>query len=362
MIEISAQVDLSHPRDRVWHALTTPQLLTRWFTETETVSESPQRLLLHTAALPGFHAALEAEVTEHRAPELLVLHCQEGDRRTRLTCEITTTADGSRLSVQESMEHGTWPAEDRDRRERYYQQTLTGRLPAILDWLAFQQVNLRHGEDRPTTELPAIAILGDAPAPTGRRRRRMLVAALTGTALATGAAVWALLPADPDHTAAPGPLPAAPTAATTAATAPGTTTSPRRTPTTATRTKRPSRTPSATPSRTPTTTTTAPTATIAARYETTNTRLFGYTGQVVLDNPDGPTAKGWTLLVTLAEGGTVTSADGATWQQDGQAVTFTGAPVPAGRAHTVTFDVRDPDPLTKEPDGCTIDDAPCAGL
>ncbi|MGK5445813.1 SRPBCC family protein, partial [Micromonospora sp. URMC 105] len=233
MIEISAQVDLSHPRDRVWHALTTPQLLTRWFTETETVSQTPRRLLLHTAALPGFHAALEVEVAEHRAPELLVLHCQEGDRRTRLTCEITSTADGSRLSVQESMEHGTWPAEDRERRERYYHQTLTGRLPAILDWLAFQQVNLRHGEDRPTTELPVIAILGDVPAPARRRRRLVLVAALTGTALATGAAVWALLPGDADHTAGPGPMPAPPTAAASVATAHGTTTSPRRTPTTA---------------------------------------------------------------------------------------------------------------------------------
>ncbi|MGK5445584.1 cellulose binding domain-containing protein, partial [Micromonospora sp. URMC 105] len=122
------------------------------------------------------------------------------------------------------------------------------------------------------------------------------------------------------------------------------------------------RTPSATPSRTPTTTTAAPTPAVAARYETTATRLFGYTGQVVLDNPAGAAAKDWTLVVTLAEGGTVTTADGATWQQDGQTVTFTGAPVPAGGSHTVSFTVRDPDTLTKAPEGCTVNDTPCSGL
>ncbi|MEU4716819.1 cellulose binding domain-containing protein [Micromonospora purpureochromogenes] len=362
MIEISAQVDLSHPSDRVWQALTNPQLLSRWFTETEKVTQAPQRLLLHTAGLPGFHAAVDAEVTDQRAPELLVLQCQEGDRRTRLTCTITRTADGCRLSVEETMEHGTWPAEDRDHRERYYQQTLTGRLPAILDWLAFQQVDLRRGEDPPTAELPAIALSGGAPAPTGRRRRLAIVAAVTAATLATGAALWALLPNDADQTAAPAPLPPPPTAGATGDNAaPRTTRSSRPSSAAARSTPRPSRTPTATPSRTPTSA--APSAaTMTARYETTATRILGYTGRVVLDNPDGPAAKSWTLVVTLAEGATVTNAQGGNWQQDGQDVTFTGAPVPAGQSQTITFDVRNPDPRTKAPEGCTIDGTPCTGL
>ncbi|MEU5941029.1 SRPBCC domain-containing protein [Micromonospora sp. NPDC047548] len=360
MIEIGAQVDLSHPSDRVWHALTNPHLLSRWFTEAEVATQAPKRLLLHTAGLPGFHAAVNAEVTDRRAPELLVLHCQEGDRRTRLTCAVTPTPEGCRLSVQETMEHGAWPAEDRDSRERYYQQTLTGRLPALLDWLAFQQVDLRRGEDPPTAELPAIAA-GHAPAPTGHRRRQVLVAALTGTALATGAAVWALLPDDPDRAAGPDPLPAPPTAAATVSPAPRATPSSRATPTAAASTARPSRTPTATPSRTPTPVAPA-TSAVTARYQTTGTRIFGYSGEVVLDNPAGPAAKDWTVVVTLSEGGTVASASGAKWRQDGQAVTFTGPPVPAGRSQTITFDVRDPDPLTKAPEGCTIGDDPCTGL
>ncbi|MEV0808816.1 SRPBCC domain-containing protein [Micromonospora sp. NPDC050200] len=358
MNEIGAQIDLSHPSDRVWQALTNPQLLTRWFTETEVVTEAPRRLLLHTAGLPGFHAAVDAEVTERRAPELLVLHCQEGDRRTRLTCAVTPTPEGCRLSVQETMEHGAWPAEDRDSRERYYQQTLTGRLPAILDWLAFQQVDLRRGEGRPTTELP---VIGAAPAPTDRRRRPVLVAALAGAVLATGAVVWALLPDAPDPAAGPDPLPPPPTAATTGSPALRATPSTRPTPTAASSAARPSRTPTAAPSRTPTSVAPATTA-MTARYQTTATRLFGYTGQVVLDNPAGPAAKDWTLVVTLAERGTLTSANGADWRQDGQTVTFTGSPVPAGRSQTITFDVRDTDPRTKAPESCTIGDDPCAGL
>ncbi len=59
------------------------------------------RLLLYTAGLPGFDAAVDAEVTERREPELLAMRCDEAGRRTRLTCAVTPTAEGCRLSVRE---------------------------------------------------------------------------------------------------------------------------------------------------------------------------------------------------------------------------------------------------------------------
>ncbi|TDC49010.1 SRPBCC domain-containing protein, partial [Micromonospora sp. KC207] len=219
MIEIGAQIDLSHPTGRVWRALTDPALLARWYTEVEPVAGRPGRLLLYTAGLPGFDAAVDAEVTERREPGALVLRCQEAARRTLLSCAITPTSEGCRLVVRERLEHGFWPVEQRARREQSYQQALTGRLPAILDWLAFQQVDLRRDQGPPTAEVPLVEALRDVTAPAGRWRRTALLAALGGGVLVTGLTAWVLLPSSPDRAAAPDPA-TMPPVATTAASSP----------------------------------------------------------------------------------------------------------------------------------------------
>lgn len=357
MIEIDNEVGLSHPADRVWRALTDRELLARWFTEVEMVAGARGRLLLCTAGLPGFDAAVDAEVTERREPELLALGCDEAGRRTRLTCAITPTLDGCRLSVREILEHGAWPAEQRARREEWHQQTLTVRLPAILDWLAFQQVDLRRGERGDTARLPVVEAIAD---PSAGRRRPVLIAVLAGAVLAAGLAAWAVLPTGRQPAAgsdlAPLPVPSAATGETRPQRA---AVSARPRTITASTAARPSRS-ATTPSRTPTALA-PPDAGVTARYRTASTRIFGYTGEVVLDNYGVARAKGWTVVVTLSKGGTVATANGAEWRQDGQAVSFTGPPVPAGGSRTFTFDVRDADPLTKAPEGCTIGADPCAG-
>ncbi|MEW2379035.1 SRPBCC family protein [Micromonospora sp. NPDC047812] len=364
MTEIDVQVDLFHPANRLWHALTDRALLARWFTEVEPMAGSRGRLLLFTADLPGFDAAVDAEVTDRREPELIVLRCLEGGRRSRLACAVTPTAEGCRLSVREVLEHGSWSEEQREQREESYRQALTGRLPAILDWLAFRQVDLRRGEAGMTAEMPVTEVVADEPAPAGRRRWPLLVAGLAGVVLAAGAAVWAVLPAEPDPVAGPVATPS-PTAAATASRTPRATPSARPTRSATPTPSRPSRTPSASPSTTPsrTPTSNAPSApAMTARYETVSTRLLGFTGEVVVDNPGSTVVNGWAVVVTLAEGGTLTDVSGADWRQDGQVVTFTGPPVPAGRSRTFTFVVRDVDQLTRAPEDCSLGDDPCAGL
>ncbi|MFF3869395.1 SRPBCC domain-containing protein [Micromonospora sp. NPDC001898] len=361
MIEIGAQIDLSHPADRVWHAVTDPGLLARWFTAAEAITGRPGRLLLYTAGLPGFDAAVDAEVTDRRKPELIALRCHEAGRRTLLTCVITPTAEGCRLSVREALEHGAWPVEQRVHREQCYQQALTGRLPAILDWLAFQQVDLRRDDFAATAVLPVTELPGDVPTPTGRRIA--LFAVLSGAVLAAGLTAWALLPAEPQRRAAPDPLPL-PTGSSAAPATSGpsrATRSARPTRTAPRSSAGPSRTVTARPSRTPTPSP-SPTAALSARYETVSTRVFGYTGEVVVDNRAGAAARGWTVVVTLPRGSSVRDVSGADWRQDGQTVVFTGSAVPPRRSQTIRFEIRDADPLTKEPAGCTVDDDPCAGL
>ncbi|WP_330463716.1 cellulose binding domain-containing protein [Micromonospora zamorensis] len=361
MIEIGAQVELSHPPDRVWLALTDRQVLGRWFADADTVEGIPDRLLLRTAGLPGFEANVEVEVTERREPELLVLACDEAGRLSELTCAVTATRQGCRLEIREVTTHGAWSAEQHDPRAQQLRQALTVRLPAILDWLAFQQVDLRRGDGGMTAELPLVGVSGG---PSRARRRRLQVAAaLVGVVAVGGVAAWVALPAESEQRAAP---PAAPSPSPSAtpvevAATPRPTTSVRPSRTAASPTARPSRSPSAKPSPT-LTSAPPPPPPLTASYDTDSSRLFGYTGEVVLGNPAGTAVDGWVVVVSLADGSTVDDVDGADWRQNGRSVTFTGAAVPAGGSQTFRFDVRDNRPKAREPETCTVDGNPCAGL
>ena len=367
MIEIGAQVDLSHPPGRVWLALTDRELLGRWFAEAETVEGVPDRMVLRTAGLPGFEANVEVEVTEREEPELLVLACDQAGRLSELTCTVTATNQGCRLELREVSTHGAWSAEQHGPREQQLRQALTVRLPAILDWLAFQQVDLRRGDGGLTAELPLIGLRGRA----GRnpRRRRTLIAVVAGAVLVAGTAAWVTLPPDESTPTSAALIPTtageSPTATVGKATVvPTATTSarPSRT-TTASATTRPSRTPSLKPTPTPTSAA-APSASAGrvARYETESTRLFGYTGEIVVDNPSGAPIADRSVVITLAEGTTVDDVDGANWRQNGRTITFFGISVVARGSQRISFDVRDSRPKAREPESCTFEGNPCAGL
>ncbi|MGV9980284.1 SRPBCC family protein [Micromonospora wenchangensis] len=359
MIEIGTQVDLLHPADRVWRAVTDPALLARWFAAAGAVPGRPDRWRVGTAGLPGFDGDVELAVVARRAPELLVLRCVEGARHTEVTCGVTATGEGCRVTVRETLEHGDWSAGQGARREECYRQSLAGRLPALLDWLAFREVDLRRDSAAPTAVLP-VALMADVARPPTRGRTRRVVVGSGAAALALGLAGWALLP--PEREEPTGAAPVAPPTRPTATPSPSRSAASAR-PTSAppSRSVPPSRSPSASPSRTPTPTP-AVAAPLDARYATVSTRVFGYTGEVVVDNPGGTPATGWTVVVTLPRGSSAAEVTGADWRQDGQSVTFTGPAVAAGGTQAIRFDVRTADPVTKAPQGCTVDERPCAGL
>ncbi|MEU3453430.1 SRPBCC domain-containing protein [Micromonospora sp. NPDC006766] len=365
MIEIGIDVDLFHPAEMVWRAVTDPALLAKWFAEGTPQADQPDRLLLRTAGLPGFDADVEATVVERRAPALSVLDCREGATRTRLTLGIVPTGHGCRLRVHEVLVDGEWDAERQARRTEHHQQAVTVRLPAILDWLAFQRVDLRRAEGGLTAELPVVRLLGDVRTRTGRRRAGVIGGCLACLALAAGAAVWLTRPAPRIPEAAPQSTPLLlPTA-----TSPTPRSTPSRTAPAAARSSdapspSPSPSSSSTPPPTPTTEPSGsptPTVPLAARYQTVVDRMFGYRGEVVVSNPDGTEKSGWAVVVTLGAGATISGVSGAEWQQDGQVVTFTGPVVPAEGSTTFRFDVRNRDLRgTKAPEACTVDDSPCS--
>ncbi len=359
MIEIGIDVDLFHPSETVWLALTDPALLGKWYAESAPRTDEPERLLLRTAELPGFDADVEATVVERRAPELLVLDCREGAARTRLTCRLIPSGHGCRLSLYEVLVNGEWDAQRHARRTEHYQQAVTVRLPAILDWLAFQRVDLRRAEGGLTAELPVVRLLGDVRTRAGRRRAGVIGGCLACLALAAGAAVWLNRPAPRISEAAPQ---SAPLLLPTATSHTPRSTPSRTAPTAARSSDAPS--PTATSSPTPTTTPSAsptPDVPLTARYQTVSDRMFGYRGEVVVSNPGSAEKPGWAVVVTLGAGATISGVSGAEWQQDGQVVTFTGPAVPPEGSTTFRFDVRNRDlRAAKAPEACTVDGSPCS--
>jgi uncharacterized protein YndB with AHSA1/START domain len=345
--EIDSDVELFHPAGRVWHALTDRGLLGKWFVEA-----APNRLLLRTAGLPGYDADLDLEVTEARPLERLVLVGREGDRRVTLALTLTPTATGCRLSVRESVTPDDTDADRRAARAEQQQQALGVRLPAILDWLAFQQVDLRRTDAELTRELPVVA----RRARPGRRWA-LLGAGLLCLAVIAGVAVWLSRPTP----RAPDPLPQGAPLVQPSARTPTPPPSPTRTTAAARGSATPDPTPSPTRSRTPRPSPT-PTAKLTAGYETLSDRVFGYRSRVVVENGGGAVSPRWTVTVTVGDGAVVSNVNGAEWTQDGRVVTFVGAALPAGASTTIRFDVRDPDPLHSKPEGCAIDRTPCTGL
>jgi uncharacterized protein YndB with AHSA1/START domain len=338
-------VDLEHPAERIWRALTEEKLLSQWL------------------ELPEFAPVGEAEVTGIEGQRRLAMLWGNDELSTRLVWELTPTPDGATLTLRQSCVYGEWEDEQREELRAAYDGVLHERLPAILDWLAFQEVDL----NAPAPGSPAEPITEVIPfvAPDHRKRRGRWVIALSTAALAFVAvlAVVALTrggdeePAAPPQTDAPAPSPTASTPVGVAGLGTGAASpSPSVSPTTAT----PSRSPTTAPPR-ESTTGPAAQAVLGADYETSQQRLLGYEGTVTVSNTGNGAAQGWTVTITLREGARVTDADGAEFRRDrddDERFVFTGGSLaPAG---TVRFTFQVSGPLEAGPAACEVQGKPCS--
>lgn len=362
MNDIRIEVDLRHPASRVWLALTSPRLLSQWFAETEPAITAGVRFRMRPVDLPALDAQIAGDVLEFDEPRRLVMRWSAA-RRTVVAYDLSVTPSGCRLGLLEFPETGVWSAEERQRRESAYEQSL-GRLPAVLDWLAFREVEFTLPVDPDPVTDPGST--WDSP-PEGRTSRRRL--AILGTFLLVPAVATTVVLASRDD---PGPVRTAPTpspseldvatppAATPAGRPPARATRP--TPAATTASSQPSTTPGAaaavhSPSSDP------GQPEVTATYRTVTTRLLsGYTGQVVIANDGTATAQNWTVTIGLPNGASVFDVSGAEFQQDGREVRFTGPAVAAGTTMRFEFDVADARLGPKRPASCVIDDKPCAGL
>ena len=92
MTEIRAQVDLDHPVELVWRALTEPPLLARWFVEADIRPRVGAAFRLHApsgeAALAGFDPTTLAEVTAVEPPRKLVMRWRSDQLQTLVTWDL----------------------------------------------------------------------------------------------------------------------------------------------------------------------------------------------------------------------------------------------------------------------------------
>lgn len=83
---------------------------------------------------------------------------------------------------------------------------------------------------------------------------------------------------------------------------------------------------------------------------------------VVVENPSYEDASGWTVVLVLPDGMTVTSASGAQYSVNGQKVTFTpdgNKRVSAGGSIEFTFTGHEADGDSNEPESCRINGNRC---
>lgn len=136
MAEVRLEIDLTHPSERVWHALTDRQILSEWFMPNDLTVGDGDRFTLEPGTLPGFLGPVTGELIEVQPPRRLVMLWQGEKLHTRVVWELTDTEDGCRLQVVQSGFIGA-PAALRVRALRgTYQQLFGSRLPLILDRLA----------------------------------------------------------------------------------------------------------------------------------------------------------------------------------------------------------------------------------
>jgi uncharacterized protein YndB with AHSA1/START domain len=390
--EVRAQVDLDHPVELVWRALTEPPLLARWFVEADIRPRAGAAFRLRApagqAALAGFDPMTLAEVTAVDAPRELVMRWRSDQMQTLVTWSLEPRSGGCRLTVTQVGFLGVRGTERRAALKATYERLYGERLPAVLAELA----------GGPPASLPPLA---PPVARTSRVRngRWLAVAGVAAVVAAIGTALSGLLPArtadpvdarpgaplapaaqpttgpggsdgpdgstdplgtpgwpgpdGPGHSgtapsagpAAPGAIPGRP-AGTPPPVAEGTTVAPP---------------PGSAPSPAPPVPTLAGPAVLSATYRTIEPGVLGllaFRGGITVTNSGGTAASGWAVALTLPAPPTTASAP---YVRNGTTYTFSGGRLAPGQSVSFTYDLL----LTVgsgAPTACTIGSTPCAGV
>lgn len=400
MTEIRLVVDLKHPPERVWRALTDSRPLSAWFTPVERDPADRGHYQFRPPKVDGFPGVVNAQVVEVCRGTRLVMRWEGDDLHVRVSLTIEPMAGGSRLTM---VQRGFLGRKGTLRRRvllQAYTRMLHYRLPATLDQLLAMEStgSVDSGQVRaallaaltarpsigragvrtpvrrvpgrgsrtvdPDSRVPASTpggpgaavtvtkIMTRLPPPT--QRPKLATASLVaGLLLGLSGLVMVGLPGGDRSATGPagkGGTRASPTVPGTGVLQPsGPAPSRSDQPAPASPTPNPG-------------SATGPAAVLTAGYAATSLHR-GYRADIMITNSGQVPGTGWTVVVRLT-GGTarVTAVQGATLRQDDALLTFTPAAatatVPIGGSVRFGFTVTGGGPTVS----CEINGTPCTGL
>jgi uncharacterized protein YndB with AHSA1/START domain len=128
---LSLELDLAHPPEKVWRALTDPALLTEWLLPVvELRLERGAEFTFKTQAFPGWDGIVNCRLLEIDAPTKLSYTWGVPFLETVVTFTLAPTAAGTRLSIVQS---GFQPDQKRELGgARYGWNAMSEKLVALL--------------------------------------------------------------------------------------------------------------------------------------------------------------------------------------------------------------------------------------
>jgi uncharacterized protein YndB with AHSA1/START domain len=102
---ITATYDLPHPPEKVWRALTEPELIARWLMVNDLRPVIGHRFTFKAQPMPGWDGTVHCEVLEVERPRRLSYSWKGGSAAislldTVVTWTLTPTAEGTRLVLE----------------------------------------------------------------------------------------------------------------------------------------------------------------------------------------------------------------------------------------------------------------------
>lgn len=124
--------DLAHPPARVWRALTTPELLSKWLLQVDALPlETGAAFVLRTDPQPGWDGVVNARVHTVEEPHRFAFDWVVGPLDTHVVFTLEPTAAGTRLVMEQS---GFQSGQEQNLGgARYGWRMMGGRLVELLD-------------------------------------------------------------------------------------------------------------------------------------------------------------------------------------------------------------------------------------
>ena len=132
---LAFELELRHPPEKVWRALTTPELLAEWLLPVVGLRLTPSAEFTFSAPpQPGWDGQVNCQLLSIDAPRQLSYRWVVGELDTQVTFTLEPTEEGSRLSLTQS---GFAPAQKQNfGGARYGWKLMGGKLVALLDRVA----------------------------------------------------------------------------------------------------------------------------------------------------------------------------------------------------------------------------------